>query len=70
MEYLDEAIGWFAVLRNDLQFCVENNIFHLPTSKGRDMNAVKLELFKIVAKIDDELCKWKAYLAKGKSIVA
>ena len=32
------------------------------------VNTQKIELFKIVAKLDNDMCKWRANLAKGKTI--
>ena len=28
LEYIEEAIGWFAVVRTDLEFCMDENIIH------------------------------------------
>lgn len=76
VEYLDEAMGYYAVLRNDLEFCVEENIIHYSKPKkaeGSEMtyvNSQKVELFKLIAKIDGDMCKWRACLAKGKTVIA
>lgn len=81
LEYLELSLGWFAVLRDDLCFCVEQNIIHYqrnkqkldkdgnPTLKEEEdfVNSRKVELFKLVAQIDNDICKWRASLAKGKS---
>lgn len=75
IERLEECIGWFAVLRKDIEFCVRQNIIKykkrmmddgLPESEY--VNTKKVELFKVVAKIDDDMCKWRGSLAKGKTL--
>lgn len=68
VEYLAEAIGAFNILRIDLEFCVDHNMIHYK-KKENDVNTQKVELFKIVARVDNELCKWEASLARGKTIV-
>jgi len=67
VEYLAEAIGAFNILRIDLEFCIDHNMIHYKKKEG-DVNTQKVELFKIVARVDNELCKWEASLAKGKTI--
>jgi len=78
LKYINMAIGWYAVLRTDLDFCVEENLIHYAKRKpkiGEAMTAEdyvsskKVELFEIVARIDDEMLKYRASLAKGKAIV-
>ena len=80
LKYINRAIGWYAVLRTDLDFCVEENLIHYAKRKpkpkvGEAMTAEdyvsskKVELFEIVARIDDEMLKYRASLAKGKTIV-
>lgn len=79
--HLDLAIGYFGVVRCDLEFCMEANMFHFPKRKAvekdengniideRDtVNARKIEILQYVAKIDNEMCKWRASIAKGKSV--
>lgn len=81
--YLEECMGYFSVLRADLEFCVEENIIkfkrknppkdkdgnEIPFSDPRDaVNSQKVELFRLVAKIDGDMCRWRASLAKGKTI--
>lgn len=77
LKYINRAIGWYAVLRADLDFCVEENLIHYAKRKpkaGETMTAEdyvsskKVELFEIVARIDDEMLKYRASLAKGKTI--
>lgn len=78
LKYINMAVGWYAVLRTDLDFCVEENLIHYAKRKpkaGKAMTAEdyvsskKVELFEIVARIDDEMLKYRASLAKGKAIV-
>jgi len=78
-EYLDEAIGWYSVLRNDITFCVSQNIIHYRkriadnkesenTDEREYVSSQKIELFKIVSKIDEDMCRWRSSLAKGKTL--
>ena len=78
LEYLELSLGYFAVLRDDLLFCVEQNIIQYRRRKKNDgdedkadedfANGRKVELFRLVAQIDNDICKWRASLAKGKSV--
>lgn len=85
MEYIEECMGHFAVLRADLEFCVEENIIkfrHRKPPKDKDGKVIpfadvrdavstqKVELFCLVARIDEDMCKWRASLAKGKTMHA
>lgn len=77
LEYLELSLGYFAVLRDDLLFCIEQNIIQYRRRKKNDgdedktdedfVNGRKVELFRLVAQIDNDICKWRASLAKGKS---
>lgn len=80
VEYLLESIGYFGVLRCDLEACVRKNIIHFPVRKPKDseqkdasgavtVSSMKIDLFETVAKIDTEMCRWQASLAKGKTII-
>ena len=63
-----EAIGWFAVLRNDLEFCLKEDIIHFRKKhpKGENISdnpsafadSRKVAIVEIMGKIDDELCRW------------
>ncbi len=79
VEYLLESIGYFGVLRCDLEACVRKNIIHFPEKKLTDeerknasgaslVSSKKIDLFENVAKIDTEMCRWQASLTKGKTI--
>lgn len=83
--YLEECIGWFAILRTDLEFCVEQNMIRwkkrpekldkdghaIPWQNAEDkVNSQKIELFVLVAKIDSDMCKWQASLAKARPCAA
>ena len=74
LRYCDECIGAFAVLRIDLENCMENNIIHYPKRDGETpedrVSSEKVELFRLVATIDSDMCKWSASLTKGKTICA
>lgn len=82
VEYLEERIGHFAVLRTDLEFCVDENIFKFrkrpPKSDStgnpiqwetpeQEVSTQKVELFRLVAQIDSDMCKWRRSLAKGQA---
>ena len=77
VQHLEACIAWFTRLRVDLEFCVRQNIIHFkkrepkpgepPFTDPRDaVSAQKIELFRLVAAIDEDICKWRARLAKGK----
>lgn len=83
VEYLEQCIGHFAVLRADLDFCVSENILKwkkraerldrdghtIPWSDERDeVSPQKVDMFVLVAKIDSDMCKWRASLVKGKTV--
>ena len=86
LKYIEDAIGWFAVVRTDLEFIVQENIIHfkkrevkqgtdengLPTQpEPRDeVNNLKVQIFTHVARVDGEMCAWQRSLAKGKPIRA
>lgn len=79
--YLEECIGHFAVLRSDLEFCAEENIVKYPKRRNKldkdnkpiprpdeedNVNSQKVELFHLVGKIDSDMCRWQASLAKAR----
>lgn len=76
-EYMDEAMGWYAVLREDIEFCTEQNMIHYAKRKPKTadptpdeyINSQKIELFEIVARIDADMCRYRASLIKGKTVV-
>ncbi len=80
VEYLLESIGYFGVLRCDLEACIRKNVIHFPERKLKEaerkeasgaalVSSMKVSLFEIVAKIDTEMCRWQASLAKGKTVI-
>ena len=80
VEYLLESIGYFGVLRCDLEACVRKNIIHFPVRKPKEgeqkeatapapVSSMKVNLFEMIAKIDTEMCRWQASLAKGKTVI-
>ena len=78
LEHLEESIAEYAALRDDIEFCVEENIIHYAKRKPKHpqtatpdefVNSQKMELFMLVARIDDDMCKWEANLKKGKTLV-
>ena len=79
--YLEECIGHFAVLRTDLEFCVDEGIIQFKKRhNGVDKNgkpieyeekedkisSEAIEIFNLVGRIDGDMCKWKASLAKAR----
>jgi len=75
MEYLEEAMGWFTVLRTDLDFCIDQNIIKYRSAKDvkdgveiKTPDSQKIELYKLVAQIDSDISKWRTSLAKGKTV--
>lgn len=80
IEYLLESIGYFGVLRCDLEACVRKNVIRFPVRKPKEseqkeasyaesVSPMKIDLFESVAKIDTEMCRWQASLAKGKTVI-
>lgn len=77
LRYLDKAMAHYAVLRTDIDFCLSQNLIHYAKRKPKETGIVtpasyvstqKVELCKILGKIDDEMIRWRASLAKGKSV--
>ena len=67
VDYLNECIGWFEALKADLDFMVKENIIKFPKPK-EGVNSMKIDVFELVAKIDEDICKWRASLIKGKIV--
>lgn len=75
--YMDLCIGYFARLRADLEFCVQQNIIKFPkrTPKPDEdpndpynkVSSRKVELFALIAKIDKEIRSYRAS-TKGKTL--
>lgn len=73
--HLDELIGWYAVLRTDIDFCIQQNIIHFKKrkpKKGEDtedetnyVSTKKVQMYELIADIDDRICRWRASLTKG-----
>ena len=74
LRYSDECMAAFTVLRIDLENCMEINVIQYPKrdeeTKEDKVNSEKVELFRLVAKIDSDMCKWSNSLTKGKTICA
>lgn len=81
LAYMDKCIAWFTRLRVDLDFCVRENVIKFKKKKpGKDstgqpvpfeneedeVSPQKVELFDIIKKIDGDICRWRASLAKGR----
>lgn len=84
LEYIEEAIGWFAVVRTDLEFCMDENIIHfqkrsvapqkdengneIPIDPRDEVSSRKVEIFELIGKVDGDMCRWRSNLAKGKTV--
>lgn len=81
VSYLEECIGHFTVLRLDLEFCIHEHIIQfkkrkvdkngrpIPLENKEDMvSTEEIEIFRLVAKIDSDMCRWRASLLKGKTM--
>ena len=72
LEYIEECIGNFAVLRTDLEDCSHKGIFQFRKRKGETpedrVSSEEVEIFRLVGKIDSDMCKWWQSLVKGKTI--
>ena len=77
--HLENCIAWFTRLRVDLEFCAKQNIVKFKkrkpkegeppfTDKRDEVSSQEIELFALVATIDGDICKWRASLAKGKTL--
>lgn len=65
--YLNECTGWFEVLKADMDFIVKENIIKFPAPK-EGVNSMKIDVFELIAMIDEDICKWRASLIKGKIV--
>lgn len=69
-EYLEISMGFFYVLKTDLEFCNEENLIHFKRRKPKIPNpspedyvsSKKIELFEIIAKIDTDMCRFRQSL--------
>lgn len=70
---LKKAIGYFAVLRDRIDFCVRHKIIHFTNTRGAYDDWTKLtkvELYEIIAQIDNDMLKWYGSLNKSQTIIA
>lgn len=73
MVYMNKCIAWFTRLRVDLDFCVRENVIKFKRRKSaldgetEEVSPRKVELFDVISKIDGDICRWRASLAKGRS---
>ena len=75
MEYLEECMGCFYVVKTDVDFCIRENIIHFrrkhvteDKTEADYVSSKKVELLKLIAQIDNDMCKWRASLAKSKTL--
>lgn len=65
-DYTDECIGHFAVFRAELELCFELGVIHFKKNKDDEgiskRSAEEIEMIAMVAKIDDEILRWKSSL--------
>ena len=84
IEYLEECIGYFAILRTDLEFCMTERIFQFKKrvngvdnngkpieyeTKEDKISSEAIEIFNLVGRIDSDMCKWRASLTKARPCV-
>ena len=81
LEYLEKAMGHFYVVKEDVFHCFEKNIIHYKVNKQKKdkngkpikmldseyVDSRKIELTKLIASIDNDMCRWWSGLSKGKS---
>ena len=79
--YIRNMYGNWMVLKTDLEFCMEQNLVHYKKRKPKtkeeaetwtaedSVSTAKVELFKLIAKIDEDMGKWMGS-RKGKTIIA
>lgn len=71
----EEASMWFTIFRMDIRAAVEENLIKFPKRKTKsddpveEVNSKKIEIVELVAKIDNELCRWRKSLYKGQDCV-
>lgn len=59
---VSELAGYYAVLRCDIDFCLECNIINFPKRGDGKVAPAKLELLEITGKIGNDLEKWQNYV--------
>lgn len=73
--HMDKCIGKFGVLRTDLEFAIKEGILKLPKAKRTSANETdaelinnrKIELLRLLGKIDEECIKYRGSLARVRS---
>lgn len=76
MEHMHGMIAWFAVLREVVEFVANEGLLHfhkrtpkpkkdkdgkdLPRDPAEEIPTAKMELFKLIAKVDADINKWDA----------
>lgn len=73
LEYMTEFFGSYAVLKDDLDDVVEQGIIHFERDdnpkKKKDVSSSKIELFKIIAKIDEDANRWWTSINNGRTLI-
>lgn len=71
------AIAEFTVVRADLEYAVQSNAFHFPKRElkqgeadtaGNRVSTQLVQLFELVAEINNDMLKWKASILKGTTV--
>lgn len=83
-ELLKRCIGEFAIVRTDIEFVTDKRLIHYkkrkvenekgelvkPADERDSISSKQVEMLKLVAVIDSDMCKWWASQARGKTIRA
>lgn len=74
--YIRKMYGHWICLKEDLELCIIENIIHFKKNKSKkeltleeSVSTAKIELFKLIADIDEDMGKWFGS-HKGKTIIA
>lgn len=76
MIYMDKCLGYFSILRIDIDIAMELNLIHFPKRKPKNneiidetsyVSSQKVELYEIIGRIDSEMMKFRNSLTKGKT---
>ena len=68
IEFLRECIGYFGVLKSLFELCIKNNIIHYE-KKGNKVSPKKIEIERLIGKIDNDMSRWLNSLNKAKNVI-
>ena len=68
-KYLHKLYADFEVLKLDLRIIAEDNVLKCPDplNAGMKPEGFKIQIFELVARIDEGITKWKSSLDRGKT---